>query len=220
MKILAIGAHMDDIELGCGGTIAKAIANGHQVKILIMSPSGYTNIYGNIQRTDIEANREQQTAFQILGVTNYQICNFPSKEVYCSPEVINQIDLCITNFQPDLIFTHYPFDTHQSHVGTAEATMAAARRHNNIIFYEPLNPTRKSLIPFNPNLYIDISDYIDVKLNALRAHASEITKFGGETWLQSQKSIYMLRGYEIGTTAAEAFQINRLTLNFNEVTQL
>ena len=50
MKILAVGAHLDDIEIACGGTLAKAIENGHEVKVLIMSKSGYTNINGEVQR--------------------------------------------------------------------------------------------------------------------------------------------------------------------------
>lgn len=48
MKILAVGAHLDDIEIACGGTLAKAIENGHEVKVLIMSKSGYTNINGEV----------------------------------------------------------------------------------------------------------------------------------------------------------------------------
>ena len=50
MKILAIGAHLDDIEIACGGTLVKAIKNGHDVKVLIMSKSGYTNKEGSVQR--------------------------------------------------------------------------------------------------------------------------------------------------------------------------
>ena len=59
MKILAVGAHLDDIEIACGGTLAKAIAAGHQVKTLIMSKSGYTNIKGNVQRSDDTAVEEK-----------------------------------------------------------------------------------------------------------------------------------------------------------------
>ena len=52
MKILAVGAHLDDIEIACGGTLAKAVDNGHDVKVLIMSKSGYTNKDGKMQRLD------------------------------------------------------------------------------------------------------------------------------------------------------------------------
>ena len=58
MKILAIGAHLDDIELACGGTLAKAISNKHQVKMLVMSESGYTNYDGKVMRTPRDAVQE------------------------------------------------------------------------------------------------------------------------------------------------------------------
>ena len=55
MKVLAVGAHLDDIELACGGTLAKAIDKGHQVKMIVMSESGYTNYDGRIMRTAHDA---------------------------------------------------------------------------------------------------------------------------------------------------------------------
>ena len=52
MRILAVGAHLDDIEIACGGTLAKAVDHGHEVKVLIMSRSGYTDKEGRVQRSD------------------------------------------------------------------------------------------------------------------------------------------------------------------------
>ena len=81
MKILAVGAHLDDIEIACGGTLAKAIQSGHQVKVLIMSKSGYTNISGKVQRSDDVAVREGTNALHTLGVQDIEILDFPTKDI-------------------------------------------------------------------------------------------------------------------------------------------
>ena len=114
MKILAVGAHLDDIEIACGGTLAKAIENGHQVKVLIMSKSGYTNINGVTQSGDDEAVREGTNALSVLGIEDIEILDFPTKDIPWRSDVVNAIDLCITEYNPDVIFTHHPFDTHQA----------------------------------------------------------------------------------------------------------
>ena len=132
MKILAVGAHLDDIEIACGGTLAKAIKNGHEVKTLIMSKSGYTNKEGEVQRTDESAVKEGTEALNILGVRDIEILDFETKDIPFHSSVVNAIDLCISKYNPDIIFTHHPFDTHQAHVGVSNATIAAARRKNTI----------------------------------------------------------------------------------------
>ena len=68
MKILAIGAHLDDIELACGGTLARAIEKGHQVKMVVMTKSGYKNFDGKIIRTEDEAKSEGISAAKSLGI--------------------------------------------------------------------------------------------------------------------------------------------------------
>ena len=132
MKILVVGAHLDDVELACGGTIAKAIKNGHDVKVLVMSKSGYTNKEGKVQRSDEVAVKEGIEALETLGVTDHVILDFPTKDIPFQSDVINAIDLVMSEYNPDIIFTHHPFDTHQAHEGVAKATIAAARRKNTV----------------------------------------------------------------------------------------
>ena len=81
---------------------------------------------------------------------------------------MNAIDVCITNYNPDVIFTHHPFDTHQAHAGVSNATIAAARRRNTVFFYEPITPSGRSYVAFKPDLYVDIEDTLEKKLNSLR----------------------------------------------------
>ena len=141
MKILAIGAHLDDIEIACGGTLAKAIEAGHVVKALIMSRSGYTNKEGAVQRSNELAVEEGVKALQTLGLVDIEILDFPTKDIPFRSDVVNAIDVIMSAFDPDIIFTHHPFDTHQAHEGVAKASIAAARRKNTVFFYEPITPS-------------------------------------------------------------------------------
>ncbi len=215
MKILAIGAHLDDIEIACGGTLAKAVENGHEVKVLIMSKSGYTNIEGRMQRSDEVAVEEGTAALHVLGVKDIEIADFPTKDIPWRSDVVNVIDVCITEYNPDVIFTHHPFDTHQAHVGVSNATISAARRRNTIFFYEPITPSGRSYVAFRPQLYVDIEQTIDKKVDALREHKSEYNKFGGEDWVTGVHARCSFRGYEIGKKFAEAFEVLRIEMGFD-----
>lgn len=216
MKILAVGAHLDDIEIACGGTLAKATENGHDVKVLIMSKSGYTNKEGKMQRSDEVAVKEGTNALHILGITKIEILNFPTKDIPWCSDVVSAIDICIAKYDPDVIFTHHPFDTHQAHAGVSNATVAAARRRNTVFFYEPISPSGRSYVAFRPQLYVDIAQTIDKKVASLREHKSEYNKFGGEDWIEGVHARCGFRGYEIGKKYAEAFEVLRIEVGFSE----
>ena len=216
MKILAVGAHLDDVEIACGGTLAKAIEAGHDVFVLIMSKSGYTNKEGKLQRSDEDAVQEGTNALRALGIENFEILDFPTKDIPFQSDVVNAIDLRISEFNPDIIFTHHPFDTHQAHVGVSNATIAAARRKNTVFFYEPISPSGRSYVAFRPQLYVDIESTIDKKVASLREHKTEYNKFGAEDWVTGVHSRCGYRGYEIGKKYAEAFEVLRLEMGFDE----
>lgn len=220
MKIMAIGAHLDDIEIACGGTLAKAIEAGHEVKVLIMSKSGYTNKEGTIQRSDEIAVKEGLNALHTLGIQNIEILDFPTKDIPFQSDVVTAIDLRMAAYDPDVIFTHHPFDTHQAHEGVSKASIAAARRKNTVFFYEPITPSGRSYVSFKPTLYVDISKTINKKIASLKCHTSEYNKFGAEDWIEGVRCRCGFRGYEIGKKYAEAFEILRLEMNFDEGTGL
>lgn len=220
MRILAIGAHLDDIEIACGGTLAKAIEGGHDVKVLVMSKSGYTNKEGKVQRSDEVAVEEGMDALHTLGISDIEILDFPTKDIPFRSDVVNAIDLRIASFDPDIVFTHHPFDTHQAHEGVSKATIAAARRKNTVFFYEPITPSGRSYVAFKPMLYVDIASTLDRKIESLKCHSSEYNKFGAEDWIEGVRCRCGFRGYEIGKKYAEAFEILRLEMGFTEGTSL
>lgn len=216
MKIMAIGAHLDDIEIACGGTLAKAVEAGHEVKVLIMSKSGYTNKEGQVQRSNDVAVREGVRALNTLGIQDIEILDFDTKDIPFCSQVVNPIDVSMSKFNPDIIFTHHPFDTHQAHEGVSKATIAAARRRNTVFFYEPITPSGRSYVAFKPTMYVDIESTLEKKIESLKCHESEYNKFGAEDWVEGVRCRCGFRGYEIGAKFAEAFEILRLELSFDE----
>lgn len=216
MKILAVGAHLDDIELACGGTLAKAIQGGHSVKVLVMSRSGYTNINGKVQRPEDVAVREGTAALHMLGIRDIDILDFPTKDIPFRSDAVIAIDKVVSDYRPDVIFTHHPFDTHQAHMGVAQATIAAARRKNTIFFYEPIVPSGRSYVAFKSQVYVDITPYIDLKISALKCHTSEYNKFGAEDWIEGVRCRCGFRGYEMGVKYAESFELLRVEMDFGE----
>ena len=219
MKILAIGAHLDDIELACGGTLAKAIKAGHTVKVIIMSKSGYTNSDGKMMREDDIAVQEGLNALAILGITDIEILDFPTKDIEYNSTVIGSIDRRIAEYDPDVIFTHHPFDTHQAHVGVSKSTISAARRKNTIFFYEPITPSGRSYVAFKPQVYVDITETMEQKLASLVEHVTEYKKFG-EEWIEGVRCRCGFRGYEMGVKCAEAFEVLRCELSFERGNKL
>lgn len=211
MNILAVGAHLDDIELACGGTLARAVRTGHNVKMITMSKSGYTNFDGRVMRTDEVAVEEGKRAAKVLGVDDLEILDFDNKDIPYDSSVIEVLDEKITQFVPDIIFTHWPFDTHQAHVGTSKSVISAARRYNTVYFFEPISPSGRSYVGYRPQVYVDISDYIDIKIKSLEQHVSEMNKFGSG-WVRGVQARAAFRGYEMNRDYGEVFEALRTEL--------
>lgn len=209
LKIIAIGAHPDDIELACGGTIAKAVEQGHEVCMVIVTGASSKDHHDNYIRTETEASEEQHNAAAALGVGNVHILAFEDMCVPYSKELISKLDRIINDFNPDLTFTHFVFDTHQDHIRTAQATLSAARKQNTIMLYEPINPSGRGYVAFRPQVYFDISDTIDKKVASLKEHKSQYKKYG-ETWIEALKSRAKFRGFEMGAEYAECFELIRM----------
>lgn len=219
MKIIAIGAHLDDLELACGGTLAKAAKNGHEVRMVVMSKSDYIHYSGKYGRTAETAVMEGEEAAKILGVEQFKVYDFPTKDIPNDSKVVEVLNEEFDTFQPDLIITHWQFDTHKSHMNTSLATIAAARYFNSIVMFEPFPPAGRSYAAFRPQLYIDITETIDTKLSALSTHKSELHKYGVE-WVDTIKARAQLRGFELISNDpkrlkyAEVFEVVRLNFNF------
>jgi Uncharacterized proteins, LmbE homologs len=209
MKLLAIGSHPDDIELACGGTLAKAITLGHSTTMLVLA-SGYTNYKGEQLRGNDVAKQDAQSSAELLGAKLIML-NFETKRIRYDDVAVEAINQVIDDERPDYIFTQWMFDTHQDHRNTSLATVSAGRHYENIFLYEPFPPSGRSYVGFKPQVYVDITDSIEKKVQALKCHASEVEKYGPH-FLGSVTGRAQLRGYECGVEYAEAFELLRFKL--------
>jgi LmbE family N-acetylglucosaminyl deacetylase len=197
LNIIAVGAHLDDIEIACGGTVAKAIDKGHLVKMIVLSKSAFNHYDGKNGRTEQEAIEEGRKGASLLGVHDLEIYDFPAKDIPYNSKVVELVNSRIDEIKPDIILTHWPFDTHKSHQNTGLSVIAAARYYSTILMFEPFPPGGRSYVAFRPQLYINISSYIEPKLSALRAHKSQYDRYGGEEWIEAVRARAQFRGFDL-----------------------
>ncbi|MCX5734014.1 MAG: PIG-L family deacetylase [candidate division NC10 bacterium] len=203
MRILAIGAHPDDIEFGCGGTLIKYARQGHDVSLLVMTDGGGGGD-GRIRR------QEQQAAGDILGVSRLFWGEYPDTAIPLDRESIQRVERVILDVRPDFIFVHSQDDTHQDHRHLSVATITATRYTRNVLFYE--GPTTQN---FSPNVFVEIDGVLQDKIAALQAHKSQVTKTNieGMNILDIVQSSAHFRGIQGRVRNAEAFVPLRLFIN-------
>ena len=201
--ILAIGAHPDDIEFGCGGTVVKYTQKGHRLFLHIMTKGG--SGADTSTRT-----REQEASKVILGAEKIFWGDYEDTHLLVDVELIGKIEDVIKRVKPDFIFCNYPEDTHQDHRHLAQAVMSATRYIRNVLFYE--GPTTQN---FKPHVFVDISDTLDKKIKALKAHKSQVMKTNIEdlSIIEVARSSANFRGIQGRVKFAEAFHSLRLFIN-------
>ena len=208
-NVLAVGAHADDVEIGCGGTVALHTRNGDNVIILIMAESSYTYYDGTVLRTKEEGRIEEENAAKILGAKKLINLGFKTKEVPYSGASVEAINEIIDGYDIDIIYTHWYHDTHQDHKRTTQSVLSAGRYVKNILMYEPEYPAGRSYLGFRNQYYVDITPTFDIKMEALKQHKSQVKKYG-DNLLEAVEARARHRGYEIGSRYAECFEVVRL----------
>jgi LmbE family N-acetylglucosaminyl deacetylase len=203
MNILAIGSHPDDIEFGCGGALIKFVDNGHRLHLLVMSEGGMGG------ETSVRV-REQVKAQEILVAEKLFWGGYEDTYLKADKEMIGKIEQVIAKVKPTLIFCHFPDDTHQDHRHLAQATVSATRYIRNVLFYE--GPTTQN---FSAHIYVDISETLDRKIQALKAHRSQIRKTNIEdlSIVEQANSSANFRGIQGRVKYAEAFHSLRFFIN-------
>ncbi|MDM8535886.1 PIG-L family deacetylase [Desulfobacterales bacterium HSG17] len=202
-NILAIGAHPDDIEFGCGGTLIKFAEKGHRLFMLVMT-------YGGSGGQAEIRTKEQKDAQAIMCVENIFWGEYEDTKLEINKDTIMTIENTIQQVKPSFIFCSYPEDTHQDHRHLAQATISATRYVRNVLFYE--GPTTQN---FTPQVYVDISAVLEKKMDALKAHRSQVMKTNIEdlSILELARSTANFRGIQGRVKYAEAFYSQRLFIN-------
>lgn len=203
MNVLAIGAHYDDVELGCAGTLRKHVINGDSVYIFVATKSGYNNPLGKVIRDNVVARREGQRAASILGATLIS-GEFDTLSLEFSDEINSELIKIINDKGINLIYSHSQEDVHHDHISLAKATLHCSRHVPRLLLYHS-NWYQGDKV-FSPNFYVDISETWSVKEEAIKAHESEFER-AGEKWLKFFRNEAENNGLKCGVGLAEAFQV-------------
>ena len=219
-RILIISPHPDDETLGVGGTIAKLIDQGNDVKVLTVS-GHLPPLY---KKSDYELTiSEAMEAYKILGLKNYKFLEIPSTMIGDMPvhKLNSQIGKVVEDFRPQIVFCPFP-DRHIDHRLIFESAMVATRpikygkEIELVAAYETLSETHWNapyIEPnFNHNLVIDISEYLTLKVDALKCFKSQITIEEGPRSLKAVESLAQFRGSQAGFSYGEAFYVIRQIL--------
>jgi LmbE family N-acetylglucosaminyl deacetylase len=164
-SVLAIGAHPDDIELGCGATLLAHSAAGDQVTMLVMT--GGENGPGDASAV-VGRRAEQEQAARTLGAQllwgGLRDCS-----LVADAATVAVVERAIQQIEAEVVYVHAPDDSHQDHRATAAAALSAARRLSRVLHYQS-----PSTLSFSPTAFVDVTAYLSGKLAALGAHASQV----------------------------------------------
>lgn len=203
MNILAIGAHFDDVELGCGGSLARHIKSGDTVYIYVATDSGYGTYDGCAIRDKSVARKEGELAAQILGAQ--LICgNQQTYMVEFEEETNVNIVRLIEEYKIDCVYTQWGGDVHHDHYHLARATLHATRHVPRVLMYR--SNWYSGMEIFRENFYVDISETWETKKQAILCHASEYARVG-DRWVSYFDREALNNGLKIGVERAEGFQV-------------
>ena len=195
MNVLAIGAHPDDIEYGCGGSLTQFFQAGHEVSLMVMT-EGTMGGQGHIRR------REQMQSAKQLGAKHVYWGDYEDTKLPLDQPMIRKIEDVVTAVKPTYVFVHWFDDTHQDHRNLHYATVSATRYVKNVLCYE--GPSTREMSPF---VFTDVTDHLEMKLALLRAHESQVSKINVAdlTIIDGAISNAMFRGIQGRVKYAEGF---------------
>ncbi|MFB2836047.1 PIG-L deacetylase family protein [Floridanema evergladense] len=216
-KILIIAPHADDEVLGVGGTMARFAAEGAEVYVIIAT-KGYPPDYSEELSTTVR--NQALVANRLLGTKETQFLDLPAANLDCVPyrDINHQLVEAIRNIQPEVLYIPFNGDLHIDHQKIFSSALVAARPNrinapSRIYAYETLSETNWNapyLTPnFVPNVFVDISGYLEMKIEAMAIYASQIQPFPHERSLEALRALATLRGTTVGRFAAEAFVLVR-----------
>ena len=202
LKIFCTGGHPDDPESGCGGTLSKFSAAGHDVNILYLT-RGEAGIEG---KSHSEAatirTKEAEAACQILNAKPHFLGQIDGSTIFNSDWIKKMVDF-LQNEKPDIVFTQWPVDSHPDHqvasLLTVQATLRVKKKFQ-LYFYEVC--AGEQTMTFHPTDYVDITSVQEIKRKALYCHVSQDPP---GIYACGHAIMEQFRGVEAGVKTAEAF---------------
>ncbi|OYQ32105.1 GlcNAc-PI de-N-acetylase [Flavobacterium cyanobacteriorum] len=215
-NVIVISAHPDDETLGVGGTMLKHIANGDKVYWLII-----TNVFEEqgFTKERVESRQEEiRKVERMFGITKTFMLNYPTMTLSSSSviKMVPQISKVFMEVKPEIIYSLNRSDAHSDHRVIFDATIACTKSFRypfikQILMYECISETEFAPAlhekAFIPNYYVDITDYLDKKLEIMKVFESEIAPAPFPRSLENIRALAHFRGASAGVHYAEAFQL-------------
>ncbi len=219
MNVLVLAAHPDDEVLGCGGTIARSVAEGHRVTVAILGQGAASRHHPGTPEAAAEIAELAQSsraAGRILGTDDVRHCGLPDNRFDSLDllDIVKLIEEIGREVQPEVVYAQHGGDLNVDHAITFRAAMTAFRpiagtRVQTLYAYEVVSSTEwafdRFAPTFTPDTFVNIDTYLERKLNAMAAYASELREFPHPRSLEGITSQARNRGTRIGVGAAEAF---------------
>ena len=218
-KILIVAAHTDDETLGMGGTIARHIKNGDEVFAISMTNGVASRNESSQIEVEFRVKASNQAA-QKLGFKWLSPEQFPDNAMDTIPllDIVKSIENVKYKINPSIIYCNSSADLNIDHRITAEATLTAFRPQHNETWHE----IRLFEVPsstdfgykaitnsFTPNLYINIADTFNLKIEALKEYDQEIKQYPNSRSYKGLENLAKYRGNQVGLYYAEAFEVIR-----------
>lgn len=215
-KIMIVAPHADDETLGCGGTILKLVAQGHEVHWLLVT--GMSGSSGFCKQQIDNRKDEIYRAAKAYGFAEVHELMLPPAhlDTLALGQIIDPICKIITVVQPEQVFTAYRNDAHSDHQIVYDAVMSATKSFRypfvkRVLAYETMSETNFGLKPedggFKPNVFIDIGYYLQKKLEILSIYSSELGEFPFPRSIKALEALAYVRGTQCNAEAAEAFML-------------
>lgn len=205
LNIVCIGTHPDDPETGCGGTLAKLASEGHRVSIVYLTRGEAGLKDGDCATTSRLRSAEALSGAALLGARAYfagQIDGHTTTDEAAVQEFTN----LLASFEPDVVFTHWPLDTHRDHRNAAQLTYEAwglLGESFTLVYYEVMTGIQTH--HFEPNCIVDISSTSAQKRAAIYAHVCQ----NPDRFYPYHLKMEQERGSEVQSEHAEAFVVVR-----------
>ena len=204
MKVLAIGAHIDECEYGVGGISSLLVAGGHTVRFV--NPATFLHVEEN-RRGEMKAQSDAAAA--VLGVEKSVWMNEQRAKTWlCDIPNITRVQEEIETFKPDILFIQWPRDNHPEHAEVARASYLALSNALTVKVHEvyayEAGPNQTMMF-FQPDFTVDISGSFDAAADSLRCFAT--TNANGDRLVHEKEICAAFRGHQNGQKLAEAFRI-------------
>lgn len=221
-SVLVVAAHPDDEVLGCGATIAK-LSRQQPVRIAILG-EGISSRYNRRQDADRRAldrlQEQARAAAKTLKAASVEFGGLPDNrfDEVAFLDIVKQVERWIAAHKPRVIYTHHPGDLNIDHGLTFRAVLTATRPQagcpvEEVYAFEIASSTEWAFQriepPFRPNVFVDVSSTLELKLKALRAYAGEMRPFPHPRSREALEAIARRWGSAAGIGAAEAFELIR-----------